>query len=52
VEQAAAGVTAVDDETELQRQMAALGLPISFTASEVPGGDESGEENDEDGDGE
>mmetsp|Transcript_114426 Transcript_114426/g.323482 ORF Transcript_114426/g.323482 Transcript_114426/m.323482 type:complete len:516 (-) Transcript_114426:121-1668(-) len=35
-------------ELELQKQMAALGLPVSFTASERPGEDESDEDGDED----
>merc|ERR1712039_144089 len=35
-------------ELELQKQMAALGLPVSFTASVNQGGDESDDDDDED----
>lgn len=35
------------EELEVQRQMAALGLPVSFTASEMPGGDSDDDDEDE-----
>lgn len=38
-----------DEEAEVQRQMAALGLPVSFTATEMQGGD-SDDDEDEDED--
>mmetsp|Transcript_148810 Transcript_148810/g.284958 ORF Transcript_148810/g.284958 Transcript_148810/m.284958 type:complete len:522 (+) Transcript_148810:107-1672(+) len=34
-------------EAEVQKQMAALGLPVSFTASEMPGGSDGEEESEE-----
>jgi len=39
-----------DEEAEVQRQMAALGLPVSFTATEMQGGDSEDDDEDEDED--
>lgn len=36
------------EELDTQRQMAALGLPVSFTASEMAGGEEDDDDSDED----